>query len=189
MFLLRAVLLAVLSATAFAPQTHSGPALVAHHLVFENRTDKDSCSATAVAPHTLLTAAHCMIGTDVLNVDGKNTAILATIYDGQDHELIVVDAEFKFFLPIEQRPPYAGEHVRCFGFPGGRLEMVPRDGRFDVIDDELFVFVLPVYPGDSGAGILSDGNTVIAVVSLGDKRANAAAFPLSFTSDQLAHIK
>lgn len=173
------------------------PAKASHHIHFENKTSGDSCSATAVGKHTLLTAAHCIIGTSKLTIDDPDNQVNITgvVYDEEDHALIGVDATFEDVLPIDERAPLQNEHVRLFGYPGHSMAQVPRDGHFDrkqVIDlegTEADIFILPVYGGDSGSGVISDAGKIITVVSLGDQSAEMASFELAFTKAQLAAIK
>lgn len=175
----------------------SSPSKAAHHIHFENKTSGDSCSATAVGKHTLLTAAHCIIGTSKIYIDKPDTQvdILSTVYDEQDHVLVGVDYTFDDVLPIDERAPEDKEHVRMFGYPGRSMDQVAREGHFarkQVIDlegTEADIYVLPVYGGDSGSGIISDAGKIITVVSMGDQSADMAAFELKFTPTQLAAIR
>src|SRR5581483_1158906 len=116
------------------------------------------------------------------------TNIISQIYDEQDHVLLVLDMSFAYYLPIEQREFTKGEHIRMWGWPGNSEDAVYREGYFKYVDGELYIWQLPIYPGDSGSGMISDDNKVIGIVSLGNKSAECAIFLLSFSSDQLKKI-
>ncbi len=168
----------------------------AHHITFNNLLEGDSCSATAVGPHTLLTAGHCLMASSEIGVDGKLQHIESTMFDDADHMLIVTDADFADWLPINQvalATITEGTPVHMWGNPGKRTDLF-RTGAFEKWEhyDEttaIAVFGVPIYAGDSGAGLLNDAGEVIAVVSLGDKSVDTACFQLQFSDQQLAEIR
>ena len=53
--------------------------------------EKGHCSATAVGPHTLLTAGHCDLNTNKLTLGEEVVTILSVMPDGNDHVLYIVD--------------------------------------------------------------------------------------------------
>jgi Trypsin-like peptidase domain len=167
----------------------------AHHIHFTNMLDEDSCSSIAVGTHTLLTAAHCVFGTSKIYIDGQSATITSTLYDEQDHVLVVEDGvTFTDYAVIDQREPRPNEHVRLWAWPGSATKVVFREGIFSETDEDtftvpLYIYVLPIYPGDSGGGVISDDGKVITVVSLGDQSARMACFALAFTPAQLAQVK
>lgn len=167
----------------------------AHQIAMESRTDNRGCSSDAVGPHSLLTAAHCMVGTDIVEVDGTDRHILVSLYDGNDHMLLVVDgAPFSIYLSIEQRTPQPNEHVRVWGWPGDSESPVLREGTFKFTKPlekwgAVSIWQLPIYGGDSGSGLVSDDGNIIAVLSLGNQSAEACTFPLAFTPGQLQVIR
>lgn len=154
------------------------------------------CSATAVGPHSLLTAQHCFTDSNVLYVDNNPDPahIVLALIDGNDHVIYVVDRDFADWVPVTQRPLVVGEHVHLWGAPG-KSDDVYRIGYFDKLDPvedvaaTLQIFVLPIFAGDSGAGVFDEQGNVVAVTSLGDRSAHDACFPLAFTPAQLAAIK
>src|SRR5579863_4572671 len=64
--------------------------------------DNAICSATAVGPHALLTAQHCdRIGQGLLTVDDKVAVIQKRLFDGNDHEILIVDETFDVYADFE----------------------------------------------------------------------------------------
>lgn len=165
----------------------------AHQIELASRSEITTCSSVAVGKHTLLSAAHCMIGTGTVSVDSNDRAILSAVYDDNDHVLIVVDGpEFPVVSQMDQRTPVKGEHVHIWGWPGNAKTPVYRDGVFKSIepgDDPLLVWQLPVFHGDSGSGVIDDHGKVINVVSLGNGSAEMKDWPLAFDPNQLQEIK
>jgi hypothetical protein len=207
MNLLRAVLMlmalglgSLLDAPVQPKPPQLGPNLPAHaathriHMI--NALEGAGCSATAIGPHALLTAAHCDLGTNKVVID--DLSVTATIsskgYDGNDHMILLLsDYTFTSIAQIDQRAPRTQEHVLLWGNPG-RSRDVFREGylksksEFPGADDQtrtLYVFQLGCYPGDSGGAIFSDEGKILTVVSMGDQSAETAVFALQFTPVQL----
>lgn len=197
---LLALFLAVLNFPIFAPSVDLTPAPLAdqhraaHHIQYDNPVEADSCSATAVGPHTLLTAGHCLMASNKVIIDGNPAAVKNLVFDNADHMLIVTDATFAAYLHIDQDalsvPPSGQVHI--WGNPG-RSRDVYRIGAFlkydDLDDIKVAVFQLPIFAGDSGAGVINEAGVIIGVVSLGDKNAETAVLPFAFTADELAEIQ
>ncbi len=162
----------------------------AHHLSFQNKTGGDFCSSTAVGPHTLLTAAHCILGTGKVFVDDKDhvAAIKSIMYDEEDHVLLVTDMTFADYIKIEERAPVKGEKVSFWGWPGRSTDALYREGLCIDQEGELYIFKIPSFPGDSGSGVIDAAGNIITVVSLGDQSADMAGAALAFTSEQLSAI-
>lgn len=167
----------------------------AHHISFGTIVEQDLCSSVAVGSHTLLSAAHCVLGTSKMVVDNKEETISNLIYDENDHVLIVFnDITFSVVLPIDEREPKMNEHVVMYGFPVISLKAILRQGTFlgeeKFHDQDLYVWSFPTQNGDSGSGYISDEGKVIAVASIGnDERGVSGTFKLQFTPDQLKNIK
>jgi len=147
---------------------------------------------------SFLTAGHCITNSNHIQIDFNvgPTTILAMTSDGHDHVLLLVDETFDYLLRVEQRPLIETEPVHFWGAPGHN-NSVYRDGYYnglcidteDLRKEKSQLFILPVFPGDSGSGVFDENGHVIAVVSLADKSADMVSFPLSFTSRQLAVIQ
>lgn len=168
-----------------------------HHIALSSISESAGCSATAIAPHALLTASHCEVPSDKINIDGQPHLIKMILRDGNDHSILVVDDTFKFVAEIDQRVPIDQESVFNFGNPGHSVS-VYRSGVFehnDEVDGEDditrpdYVYALPVYHGDSGSAIFDLSGKVVGVVSLGNDSAEAMAMVMNFTPDQLSAVK
>ena len=199
--MLKAILLALsLAVSSVTPAPNVNPAMdrqhqAAHHINFKTIVDGDSCSATAVGPHTLLTAGHCLMASNEITIDGQEAHIKNLVFDDADHMLVVTDATFAEWLRIDQTALdviQPGAVVHMWGNPG-RSTDVPRTGVFlkweGEDDEKLAVFELAIFGGDSGSGLLDDNGSIIAVVSLGNQSANGAVFPMQFTPEQLGQIR
>jgi len=182
-------------AVDLTPSPFAAQHRAAHHIFFDNVIDGASCSATAVGPHTLLTAGHCLLASNTVEIDGDKATIVKFVFDDADHMLIVTDAVFQAWLPIDQEALFSigDAPVHIWGNPGHSLDVF-RFGvflRWNAAGDNahLAVFQLPTFAGDSGSGVISESGRIVAVISLGNNDAEMAAFPFHFTEDQLAQIK
>jgi MYXO-CTERM domain-containing protein len=155
------------------------------------RDDQLVCTGTVVAPHVILTAAHCVsplpavvLGDPIAGAT-RHGAVLAIIAPGFDADtlahdlalLVIADA-----LPVAPLP-YAtslggaavGSMIRVVGYgwtvAGDPSPPVRRDGisRIDAIDDGLHSSGAPsqICEGDSGGPALF-GGAIIGVASSGD---------------------
>ncbi len=176
-------------ASAFAASTKAA----AHHLGFSSKTGEDSCSSVAVGPHTILTAAHCIIGTGKVTIDDAKTPTIIeqTIYDETDHVLLIVDQTFQAYVKIDEKAPKVGDTYSFWGWPGSSDAPLYREGVCTgrVEDSELFLYKIPAFPGDSGSGVIDAAGDVISVVSLADKSADMAAATMAFTPAQLSQVR
>jgi V8-like Glu-specific endopeptidase len=182
-----------------APQIPQDVVPAVHHISLVSATEGGTCTAEAVGKHTLLTAAHCVIGTDRIVIDGQPAAIKKTVYDGNDHVLIVViGVEFDSTLKLEERDLRPGERVVLYGFPGTSTVPVYRFGYLDTVESmtgadgierQLFVFKLPIFPGDSGSALISEDGKIVAIASMGNANAQTACLPLAFAPEQLREMR
>lgn len=170
-----------------------------HQIMFDQFLEdgRYECTATAVGPHTLLTAGHCYANMNHVYIDREMSnpvKIISIQIDGDDHSLYTVDYTFGVWANINQRPLVTNEKVHFWGNPGKSYD-VYREGYFTVesyepeVGASLQHFVLPAYGGDSGSGLFDENGDVVAVISLGDKSAGEYSLPLAFTPAQLATIK
>jgi hypothetical protein len=82
------------------------------------------CSATAIGPHALLTAAHCHAVTDTISVDGKNKDILGIIGDGLDHDIYLLGGDaFAAYATVSSKKQEQGDAVFILGNPAGFSDM------------------------------------------------------------------
>lgn len=166
-------------------------------------TEVGHCSGTAVGPHALLTAAHCINDSNLVRLDSskKPVVILAVLLDGNDHAIFIVNHDFSQWSQVVQRTLVPKESCHFWGSPGFNSDVF-RTGYFEkmrldkpVDDDgkpvengrtlESLVFVLPVFPGDSGSGLFDDSGNIVAVVSRANTSANMVDFALRFTAGQI----
>jgi|SRR5690348_4428898 len=159
------------------------------------------CTAAAVGPATILTAAHCIDGAKagVMAINGKTAGFAVLADDGHDHVLLRVTARLEHWASI--RPvPTPGSTVYLWGNPAG-LEGVLRVGRIagDIDLDNctglppgpcsMLLLDLNATFGDSGAPIFDTRGRIVAMQS-GSLTfrgwAMAYAYRFHFTSEQLA---
>ena len=172
----------------------------AEHVIYiRNAMDGGRCTATAVGPHTLLTAAHCYVVSPLIRVDDDVRQLISFQSDNNDHLLIQVNGSaFTDLLPINQRDISPDEAVVVVGNPG-HSRSVLRFGTFDTVETDegedgqsrdFYWFHMFGAPGDSGAAMVDGAGSVIGVVTggrVGD--AETFTFALAFTPAQLAGIK
>jgi hypothetical protein len=154
------------------------------------------CSGTVVGPHAILTAQHCFTNSNKIRLDAETEPlhILAVFPDGSDHVIYLVDHTFTAWASISERPLVPSESVHIWGAPGKNSD-VYRSGYFMKMTTEKSVdpaltfqfelFVLPIFPGDSGSGVFDENGNVVAVTSMGDTSAESMDLPLVFTQAQL----
>lgn len=154
MIKLAALALLALGGCASLPQSTPEPLV----LTFEG----GSCSATAIRPHVILTATHCLHG-GAIAADGGPLTVKRRIDDGNDHTLLIVAQTFGAnaqFAPM----PKAGAVVRVTGNPA-ELRALYAQGTVagDYQGDALLN--LPIFFGDSGAAVLDDRGCIVGVIS------------------------
>jgi hypothetical protein len=140
-----------------------------------------SCSATAIAPHAILTASHCEMPTSVVAVDGGDglMEIQGTIRDGFDHTIYEVSGTFKNYAEFSSARVSVGDDIFLFGNPG-ELNDILRKGYvakapLENIGDFQRFMLGPIadqvtydfngYFGDSGAAIFNSNGEITGVVS------------------------
>ena len=158
-------------------------------------TARSQCSATAIGPHALLTASHCELPTDELEIRYLGVAtIVARIRDGRDHTIYLLkDAEFKTWAPVDLAVPTQGEDVYFFGNPAD-LQLIYRkgylSGQMSYNDTTIMLYVMSDWNGDSGAAIYSvTTNRILGVVSciipISETLKFTGAFSFAFTKAQI----
>ena len=192
----------------------------AHWIIMVTRDDSGAieeaagCSATAIGPHTLLTAEHCYLPNETLYLDspvedvksGVAFAFHPTaadfIFDHEDHMLIdVPGAHFAVYIPLKNfRTPRQGEHYYLFGNPGGITDQyregyvtgkttisAAEKGDIDAKSDALYMLVGPIVGGDSGSSIYAKNGQLIGIVTYGmGNGAFIGCYPIEFTAGQIA---
>lgn len=167
------------------------------------------CSATAIAPHALLTASHCEEPTDALYIRGiadNPVEIVGKIRDEQDHTIYLLKGvTFADYVEVAPDKFEQGENVFTFGNPGKWQDIYQRGYVVGILvdnsmeaalgggDPDELLFDLQVFPGQSGAGVFSPEGKLIAVISsdriqVKDEEGIAfgSAFRLNFKSEDIA---
>lgn len=105
---MRTILLALFLGLAGCASNHALNLGAAHdetftlHMTFPDGAGK--CSGTAVGPHLLLTAEHCLVDATSLSLNGEQVAVKKVYRDGNDHVLVVVDKTFKSWATVAGDP-------------------------------------------------------------------------------------
>lgn len=176
-----------------------------HFIYIANETEGGWCTATAIAPHVLLTAEHCDSPNGELTVDSETTTqpITKRIKDNQDHLLLVIPNEnFKNYItydPTTYKVAKQTEHVYFWGNPQGSRDQY-REGYMmgtvdtpDFDDDKpihgtAYVFQMTDAPGDSGAAVYAEDGRLVTVVT-GGNGVTTIGFALKFTAQQVEDAK
>jgi len=164
------------------------------------------CSASAIAPHVLITSAHCRVdeGKVYLNQTERpfNHPMIVgdRFYDGSDHMLLVLpDVTFKHFVkydPDNFKAIKSLERYYFWGNPG----MVPDQYREGYVtgfftppnDDEVMlsqriaIVSGPSVGGDSGSAIFAEDGRIVGTLTWGIENGLFSGFyPLAFTKEQI----
>lgn len=174
----------------------------------ENAEERAGCSATAVAPHVILTAEHCNIenGLLYLNQNSKpftmGLEVKEKYFDKNDHMLLVVPgAEFKHFINYDVskvRKSIQGEHIYFYGNPDLMMDQYREgyaSGFMNFKDSEedvnaagpFMMFAVSLVPGDSGSAVFSEvDGQLIGVTTWGIADGKfLGSYPLQFTQSQI----
>lgn len=188
-------------AVEFTPQQKA-----AHMIVLHGRRN-GQCTATAIGPHALLTAAHCDSYNDVtdVNIDLslRKYKVMAEVDDKRDHIILYVDGPaFTNILELKTRNAKAGEKIYIYGdgegeYPPRRLDgvVLPSRDPSDVdAGSEIMYSTLQVIHGDSGSAVFAEDGSVVAIVTFlhnGDKGdlVRCVGFALNFTPEQIQAAK
>lgn len=161
--------------------------------------EQAGCTATAIGPHTLVSAHHCWVADSKLFLDGNKTPHeFQAIFDSHDTMLLVVpDVTFTHLDTFNPRSdsPVQGETVHFYGNPGGVLDQY-RTGYItghtidtpDGVAPEqiLWIAAAPVIGGDSGSLVLDTKGQVLGVLTYGIAEGKFFAFfSPTFTQAQL----
>lgn len=145
-----------------------------YHIGQETAVEGDSCSATAVGPHALLTATHCELGSDDLAIEGqeKTAHIDGRIRDGNDHTIFLLSGvTFKVYAQIDLKNSISqGDDVFLFGNPGNWSDVYRRGYMAGIHQDLLgseseTLFDVAGWHGDSGAAIFDSRGEIAAVLT------------------------
>jgi trypsin len=187
-----------------------------HEIIMVDRDENGAvievelCAATAIGPHTLLTAEHCneansnaiYIDTDKDRVKAgtiNSFTVLSRSFDHQDHMLIDVSGTYfpnYVSLNANVRTPKQGETYYFWGDPHGTIDMYregyvmgamlfPSDDKVDATGP-LYLMNGPAIGGDSGASIYGQDGQLIGIVTFGlEDGAVIGVFPIQFNLYQI----
>lgn len=194
--LISAGLLLTQHTKAFTPAQKSS-----HMVVFlDEKGEPDSlCTATAIGPHAILTAAHCnkdeKKDTILIDYSEHRYHLLAYANDGRDHVVYLLDGpSFDNYRHVLTRQgAFIGENVVIYGCGEGAYPPVEKTGiRIDSHDpsdidanNRLDMFSVHVIRGDSGSGVFDSDGNVVAIISYVWGGDNTAGFELNFSQKQL----
>lgn len=175
-----------------------------HRIKMETMFEWSACSATAIAPHALLTASHCEEAADTVAVDGKEVPVIFVARDGNDHSILLLDGiEFKHVAKVENVIPQQGDTIFYWGNPNGYHDIFRRGYYAGTIDGlpwadgqkhKAMMLSVNEGEGDSGAGVFNEQGKLFTVMSFNRSditvsKQFAGALPLEFTADQLKLAK
>lgn len=159
--MIRAALLCMLLAACVS--TPSLPELRANALRLE--FSDGICSGTAIAPDTILTAAHCLaMGAELVSANGIPVKVAEVTPLAKD--VVSVRIEGKPFKHWASHWGHAvqGERIRFFGNPLGEPD-VYREGIVVRARANQIIVQATICHGDSGAGAYDDQGRIVGVVS------------------------
>jgi hypothetical protein len=163
--------------------TMSKQQLASHSLLLEDEDGETlgMCTGTAVGPHSLLTAEHCMrrgvvkqLSIDLATEDHK---ILAVAGDGRDHVLLLLDGSpFTNYIIVKFGTAKLKDIVSMYGSGGREYPPVYKSGQVvdcqdpsDVdINAGIVCTTLPVIPGDSGSAVYEADGEMVGIVTYSD---------------------
>lgn len=135
----------------------------------------ESCSGTAIGPHAILTAEHCLTDTKEMSINNVEIKPIRTDLDGDDHAIILTNSlTFKKWVHFRKNRPGVGDQVFIFGNPG-RLKDLLRIGIIsgyvtylgDITpkDADTTLYDFNGFYGDSGSAIFNTKGEIVGVVS------------------------
>lgn len=178
----------------------------AHWIVLDDGVKKAAdlfaqagCTATAIGPHTLVSAHHCWLENAKLFIDGDKTPHdVSAIFDSHDTMfLLVPDVTFTHLDKFSPRSyaPVQGEAIHFYGNPAGVVDQFRLgyiSGHDTDTDDGVspgqtfWLGAAPVVGGDSGSLILDSKGQVLGVLTYGVFQGKFFGFfSPTFTPEQL----
>lgn len=162
------------------------------------------CSATAVGPHVVLTASHCLLDVRAVQLNGQPAVnVVSVTRDDSDHALIRVETTFKTWaklgMPvtlgqavyIRGNPEFLRDQLRFGTVSGvGKLPEEALVGDDDpILRREFTYYDLSSTHGDSGSAIFDMRGRIVGVVSIGTDPITQpfhlmGSLPFAFTAEQ-----
>lgn len=182
-----------------------------HWIVTRDVKQGAGCTATAIAPHALLTAEHCNLkdspGAKLfldraapLYDEATQYRITGKLFDGSDHMILLVSGPaFTDVLPYNPEDPQQAENVVWWGNPGGTPDQL-REGY--VMGNEpapvpeqnyaqrMWIVDAVAIPGDSGSAVIdAEDGRIVGIVTYGISGQFMGMFELHFTAGQIAQAQ
>lgn len=129
------------------------------------------CTATAVGPKVLITAAHCFPEHNMflITIDGRIQNVVNIIKDKNDHAFVVLKYRtFTTYAKMSKRMLFRGEEVYFQGNPGNwkNIFRVGIVSGFVNYDQNIVQLVdAQIFPGDSGSGLFDKNGILVGVIS------------------------
>lgn len=158
---------------------------------------RGTCSATAIGPHKVLTAKHCLAGGITgWRMNGRTVTITQVEIDEHDGALLTTDLYFKHIATFGPTPKQ-GDVVFSHGNPNGTpgILLVGRVAGWVDYMGAVKVMVLDRndWYGCSGAGVFNADGQIVGVVNAifpwpQQGWRLTAVFPLTFRAEQYAAL-
>lgn len=196
-------LLAVLFFLLVIPAFAGGPAVDKAHKAtheigqFTINGAESVCTAVAIGPQALLTASHCELPTNSMDLAFAPASVLIVgrMRDGMDHTVLFVQGTtFTDYVDVDLTPVEISDDFFTFGYPGEWDDVYQRGYLAAVLQDpshrkpDTLLFAFQAFPGESGAGVFNADGKLVAILSYdapqtdGPSRiAMAGAYPFAFT--------
>jgi hypothetical protein len=176
--------------------------LSSHAVTLQDEDDEPygECTGTAIGPHALLLAEHCLhrgkAHSVTLDYSTEDHEILAAAGDGRDHAILLLDGTpFKNIVDVKQVQAKENEALIYFGAGGEQYPPVPKVGRSVNCEDPSDVDVssgvlctnLPAIQGDSGSAIFNLKGEIVGLITYTVSEApyTNVDFALNFEQKQL----
>lgn len=155
--------------------------------------DDGTCTGVVLSKHTLMTATHCIEGSELWRANGVDVKARVIANDGNDHVIMRVNIELSGRpAKVKQMPP-PGARVYIWGNPS-QLRMQLRIGHVAGWYKEFHTIDMNTWHGDSGAAIFDSAGNVVGLVYGTTSASNGftewsmgLAYPITFTPSQLAY--
>jgi hypothetical protein len=157
--------------------------LASHSLLLKDEDGETlgMCTGTAIGPHALLTAEHCLerggvkkISPDLATEDHN---ILAVAGDGRDHVLLLLDGSpFTNYITVKPGTAKLKDLVNMYGAGGGEYPPAHKSGHVVDCQDPsdvdtnagIVCTTLPIIPGDSGSAVYEADGEMVGIVTYSD---------------------
>ncbi len=150
------------------------------NLLNERGRSEGVCTGTAIGPHAILTAEHCLEEEDrpdSINLDlaTEKHHITHVAYDNRDHVIVLLDGTAFSNVEVFNQASSStlGETVTLYGNGGKNYPSVPKYGKVMDCEDPSdvdetsgeFCTSLDVIPGDSGSAVYNTKGEIVGVVT------------------------